>query len=89
MKKRDDEENDDKRMKMMKKNRLDDVGSVEKGKKDKNDKDASFNPHIINIMLVESVVYSLHFSEMFFSRYSGFPLTSKTNISKFQFDQEQ
>ena len=27
-------------------------------------------------------------SERFFSRYSGFPLSSKTNISKFQFDQE-
>ena len=26
--------------------------------------------------------------ERFFSRYSGFPLSSKTNISKFQFDQE-
>ena len=40
-------------------------------------------------MWVESVVDSLHCSEIFFSRYSGFPLTSKTNISKFQFDQEQ
>ena len=27
-------------------------------------------------------------SERFFSRYSSFPLSSKTNISKFQFDQE-
>ena len=26
--------------------------------------------------------------ERFFSRYSGFPLSSKTNISKFQFDLE-
>ena len=50
VKKRDDEEKyDDKRMKMMKKNRPDDVGSVEKGKQDKNDKNAPFNPDIINI----------------------------------------
>ena len=27
-------------------------------------------------------------SERFFSGYSGFPLSPKTNISKFQFDQE-
>ena len=27
-------------------------------------------------------------SKRFLSRYSGFPLSSKTNISKFQFDQE-
>ena len=27
-------------------------------------------------------------SKRFFSGYSGFPLSSKTNISKFQFDQE-
>ena len=40
-------------------------------------------------MWVESVVDSLHRSETLFSRCSGFPLTSKTNISKFQFDQEQ
>ena len=31
-------------------------------------------------------VGSLSCSETFFSRYSGFPLSSKTNISKFQFD---
>ena len=37
---------------------------------------------------VEFVVGSLPCSERFFSRYSGFPLSSKTNISKFQFDQE-
>ena len=39
-------------------------------------------------MWVEFVVGSLPCSERFFSRYSGFPLSSKTNISKFQFDQE-
>ena len=35
---------------------------------------------------VEFVVGSLLCSERFFSRYSGFPLSLKTNISKFQFD---
>ena len=39
-------------------------------------------------MWVEFVVGSLPCSEKFFSGYSGFPLSSKTNISKFQFDQE-
>ena len=39
-------------------------------------------------MWVEFVVCSLLCSERFFSGYSGFPLSSKTNISKFQFDQE-
>ena len=39
-------------------------------------------------MWVEFVVGSLLYSKRFFSRYSGFPLSSKTNISKFQFDQE-
>ena len=34
------------------------------------------------------VVGSLFCSDMFFSGYSGFPLSSKTDISKFQFDQE-
>ena len=37
-------------------------------------------------MWVEFVVGSLPCSESFFSGYSGFPLSSKTNISKFQFD---
>ena len=37
-------------------------------------------------MLVEFVVGSRPCSERFFSWYSGFPLSSKTNISKFQFD---
>ena len=39
-------------------------------------------------MWVEFVVGSLPCSERFFFGYSGFPLSSKTNISKFQFDQE-
>ena len=36
----------------------------------------------------EFVVGSRLCSERFFSGYSGFPLSSKTNISKFQFDLE-
>ena len=40
-------------------------------------------------MWVEFVVGSLPCSERFFSRYSGFPLSSKTNTSKFQFDLER
>ena len=39
-------------------------------------------------MWVEFVVGSLLCSERFFSGYSGLPLSSKTSISKFQFDQE-
>ena len=39
-------------------------------------------------MWVEFVVGSLPCSEKFFSGYYGFPLSSKTNIFKFQFDQE-
>ena len=39
-------------------------------------------------MWVEFVVGSPPCSERFFSGYSGFPLSSKTNIFKFQFDQE-
>ena len=38
-------------------------------------------------MRVEFVVGSLLCSESFFFGYSGFPLSSKTKISKFQFDQ--
>ena len=38
-------------------------------------------------MRVEFVVGSLLCSETFFFGYSGFPLSSKTKISKFQFDQ--
>ena len=37
-------------------------------------------------MRVEFVVGSLLCSERFFSRYSSFPLSTKTNISKFQFN---
>ena len=40
-------------------------------------------------MWVEFVVGSLLCFERFFSGYSGFPLSSKTNTSKFQFDQDQ
>ena len=39
-------------------------------------------------MWVEFVVGSLLCSERFSSEYSGLPLSSKTNIPKFQFDQE-
>ena len=38
---------------------------------------------------VEFVVSSLLCSERFFSGYSGFPLSLKTNTSKFQFDLER
>ena len=39
-------------------------------------------------MWVEFVVGSLLCSERFFSGFSSFPLSSKTNISKFQFDSD-
>ena len=39
-------------------------------------------------MWVEFVFGSLLCPERFFSGYSGFPLSSKTNTSKFQFDLE-
>ena len=39
-------------------------------------------------MWVEFVVDSRSCSERFFSGYSGFSLSSKTNISKFQFDMD-
>ena len=39
-------------------------------------------------MWVEFVVGSRLCSKRFFSGFSGFPLSSKTNISKFQFDLE-
>ena len=39
-------------------------------------------------MWVEFVVGSRPCSERVFSGYSGFPLSSKTNISKFKFDLE-
>ena len=41
---------------------------------------------VLSIMWVEFVVGSRLCSERFFSGYSGFPLSSKTNTSKFQFD---
>ena len=40
-------------------------------------------------MWVEFVVGSLPCSERFFSGYSGFPLSLKTNTFKFQFDLER
>ena len=40
-------------------------------------------------MWVEFIVGSLPCSERFFSGYSGFPLSSKTNTSKFQFNLER
>ena len=42
----------------------------------------------IIIMWVEFVVGSLLCSDRFFCGYSSFPVSSKTNIYKFQFDQE-
>ena len=39
--------------------------------------------------MFEFVVGSLPCSERFFSGYSGFPLSLKTNTSKFQFDLER
>ena len=44
--------------------------------------------HQCGHMWVEFAVGSLPCSERFFSAYSGFPLSSKTNIFKFRFDQE-
>ena len=42
----------------------------------------------LGVMWVEFVVCSRPSSERFFSGYSSFPLSSKINISKFQFDLE-
>ena len=47
-----------------------------------------FNSRRRRHMWVKFVVVSFPCSERFFSVYSGFPLSPKTNISKFQFDQE-
>ena len=44
-----------------------------------------FDSRTRRYMWDEFVVGSLLCSERFFSGYSGFPLSSKTNISKFQF----
>ena len=46
---------------------------------------AGVNSRTRRHMWVEFVVGSRPCSERFFSGYSGFPLSSKTNISKFQF----
>ena len=48
-----------------------------------------FNSRRRRHMWVEFVVGSLPCSKRFFSGYSGFPLSSKTNTSKFQFDLER
>ena len=45
-----------------------------------------FDSRTLHHMLVEFVVGSRPCSERFFSGYSGFPISSETNISKFQFD---
>ena len=47
-----------------------------------------FDSRTRRYMWVEFVVGSRPCSERFFSGYSGFPLSSKTNTSKFQFDLE-
>ena len=49
---------------------------------------AGFDSRTWRLMWVEFVVGFLLCSERFFLGYSGFPLSSKTNISKFQFDFE-
>ena len=52
--------------------------------------DLGSNPGVNTIcMWVEFVVGSLPFSERFSSGYSYFPLSSKNNIFKFQFNQDQ
>ena len=48
-----------------------------------------FNSRRRRHMWVEFVVVSLPCSERFFSGYSGFPLSLKTNTFKFQFDLER
>ena len=47
-----------------------------------------FDSRTRHYMWVELTVGSRPSSERFFTRFSGFPLSSKTNISKFQFDLE-
>ena len=47
---------------------------------------SGFNSRRRRHLWVEFVVGSLPCSERFFSGYSGFPLSLKTNTSKFQFD---
>ena len=48
-----------------------------------------FNSRRRRHMWVEFVVGSLPYSQRFSSGYFGFPLSSKTNTSKFQFDLER
>ena len=48
-----------------------------------------FNSRRRRHMWVEFVVGSFHYSQRFSSGYFGFPLSSKTNTSKFQFDLER
>ena len=51
--------------------------------------DLGSNPGVEATLWVEFVIGSLPCPEWFFSGYSGFPLSSKTNnTSKFQFDME-
>ena len=50
---------------------------------------SGFNSRRRRHMWVEFVVGSLPCSERFFSGYSSFPLSSKTNTFKFQFDLER
>ena len=47
---------------------------------------SGFNSRRRRHLWVEFVVGSLPCSDRFFSGYSGFPLSLKTNTSKFQFD---
>ena len=47
---------------------------------------SGFNSRRRRHLWVEFVVGSLPCSKRFFSGYSGFPLSLKTNTSKFQFD---
>ena len=51
-----------------------------------NTHDPNFDHFLRERLLRGLVVGSLLYSERFFSGYSGFLLSSKTNISKFQFD---
>ena len=48
-----------------------------------------FNLGLVAMSGLKLVVGSLLCSERFFSGFSSFPLSSKINISKFQFDQMQ
>ena len=52
-------------------------------------REVDLNPGVDTICGLSLVVGSLLCSARFFSGYSGFPLSSKTNTSKFQFDLER